>query len=125
MKKFILLFALLMPIFLGCGKEDKADSRLAGTSYRTDGFKAVMQPIWGYYYHVLEFSTSTAGIAYWTDKNGNQNGTDGEFTYTLTYPDLYVTFKDEVRHYTFSDARTFVYIKDDGTPNTMLKYYKQ
>ena len=124
MKKFLLLLAALT-ILVGCSKDDgKNDNRLAGSSFRTDGYKTVMS-FWGYHYHVIEFSTNSSGVAYWTDKSGKQNGSDGDFTYSLSYPDLYITKDDGTKeHYRFKDSRSFVYIKDDGNPNNLLEYFK-
>ena len=128
--KRILILAIIGLFAAGCGKqnaepENRVDERLVGTTYRTDGVK-MMEVIWGYYYHLFDFDTATSGVAYFADRKGGQNGSDGDFTYRLDYPELYITREDgKVEHYRFLDSRTFVLIKDDGEPNTMFTYYKQ
>ena len=127
MKK-IFTIALAVLCLAGCNKESgpKADDRLVGTTFRTDAYKSLMGPLYGYQYHLYEFTSVSDGVAYWADKNGNQNGSDGNFTYRLEYPDLYVTDKNgEQTHFQFIDSRSFSLVKTDGTMNKSFTYYKQ
>jgi len=125
MKRIILTAFAVIALLAGCEKAERgSDNFLVGTSYRTDGYKAIMGALFGYTYNVFEFSTDSEGTAYWTNASGAQNGTDGEFTYVLDYPNLSVTKKGETTKYVFKDRRTFVFLKDDGTQNTMITYYK-
>lgn len=125
MKKiFIALMALAV---ISCGKqntEPELDARLVGTSYKTTD--VTVMSIFGYAGHVYEFDTTTTGIAYWVGKDGKQNGSDGEFTYTLNYPNLTITKtkngKTSTDNLVFQDARTFSRIYADGTK---VNYYKQ
>lgn len=128
MKRLIFATIVAISLLAGCGKEESGsqlDTRLVGTSYQTDGYKALMQALYGSTYRILEFTSATKGVAYWTDAKGVQNGSDGEFTYTLNYPSLTATFAKSVEKFQFKDERTFVFIKDDGTPNNSITYYKK
>lgn len=126
MRKF--LVALMALAIVSCGKqntEPELDSRLVGTSYKTTSVSVMS--IFGYAGHVYEFNTTTSGIAYWVGKDGKQNGSDGEFTYTLTYPNLKIKKKNSkgetvVDDLLFQDQRTFYREYADGTKVT---YYKQ
>lgn len=127
MKRFLLI-AVTALLMVGCEKEAeiKADNRLVGTTYRTDGYASIMGPIFGHYYHSYEFSTEQDGVAYWCDKKGDQNGSDGNFTYKLEYPELYITKSDgEEMHYRFTDARSFGLVKERGEVSSSMMYYKQ
>lgn len=128
MKRLIFATIVAISLLAGCGKEEsgsRLDTRLVGTSYQTDGYKAFMQALYGSTYRIMEFTSETKGVAYWTDAKGVQNGSDGEFTYTLNYPDMRVVRGDIVENYKFKDERTFVFIKDDGKPNNSITYYKK
>lgn len=112
----------------GCKKdnEPKADDRLVGTTYRTDAYKSLMGPLYGYQYHLYDFISTSEGVAYWADKNGKQNGSDGNITYRLEYPELYIVEEDgDETHFRFIDARSFSLVKVDGTLNSSFTYYKQ
>ena len=128
MKRILTIFAVCVTAFVACQKGDTAPkeaTRLVGSSYRTDGYRAIMS-IFGYYYHILEFDTATTGVAYWTDSSGRQNGSDGGFYYRLEYPDLYVTEDEDgdTLHYRFEDSRSFFLVAKDGTINKSMDYYK-
>lgn len=121
MRKFLIV-TLAALCLAGCSKFNS--NPLAGSSYRTDGYQAIMS-LWGHYYHIFEFSTATEGIAYWTDKQGYQNGSDGVFTYTVEGDDVYITPRDKsVQHYRIISSRAFVLIRIDGTENPSMTYYK-
>ena len=124
----VLLVALALVCLAGCNKESgpKADDRLVGTTFRTDAYKSLMGPLFGYQYHLFDFTTTSEGVAYWADKNGNQNGSDGNITYRLEYPELYIVDKNgEEDHFRFLDARSFSLVKTDGEVNKSFTYYKQ
>lgn len=117
---------VLTTSLIGCSKNDSdKDSRLVGLSFQTSGYSTVMSYLFNYYYHVMEFESANSGYAYWTDRNGAQNGTDGDFTYILEYPDLYVTQNGKQTHYRFKDSRAFAIVKDDGSLNSLFTYYKK
>ena len=130
MKKIFFALAIALMATVSCGKqnadpEQKEDTRLVGTSYKTT--EVMVMSMFGYAGHVYEFDTATTGIAYWVGKDGKQNGTDGEFTYVLEYPKLTITKtngKGEVStdNLTFQDARSFYREYKDGSKVT---YYKQ
>lgn len=125
MKRIILTAFAVIALLVGCEKAERgSDNFLVGTSYQTDGYAPLMGSLFGYIYNVFEFSTDSEGISYWTNADGVQKGTDGAFTYVLDYPNLSVTSDGETTKYVFKDKRTFVYLKDDGTQNTMITYYK-
>lgn len=124
----VLLVALAMVCLAGCNKESgpNADDRLVGTTFRTDAYKSLMEPLYGYRYHLYDFTSTSAGVAYWADKNGKQNGSDGNITYRLEYPDLFITDdKGEETRFRFIDARSFSLVKVDGSLNNSFTYYKQ
>lgn len=128
MKKILIVIVALLSV-IACskgGSGGKSDNSLVGSTFRTTGYSAVYYTIWGYYYHVYEFETSSRGYAYWADKNGNQKGNDGDFTYVLSYPNLTITRKDKtVEKFKFKDSRTFVFVLDDGSLNSSITYYKK
>ena len=124
----IVLVALAMVCLAGCNKENglKVDDRLVGTTFRTDAYKSLMGPLYGYQYHLFDFTSTSDGVAYWADKNGNQNGSDGNITYRLEYPELFITDDEgQETHFRFIDARSFSLVKVDGTLNNSFTYYKQ
>ena len=131
MKKLLYAFAIALVATVSCGKQDvepeqKEDTRLVGTSYKTTDVSVMS--MFGRAGHVFEFDTATTGIAYWVGKDGKQNATDGEFTYELNYPDLTITKTrtsdgdTSVLVFVFQDARSFYRSYADGTRVT---YYKQ
>ena len=126
--KRILLLIIAVVCIAGCNKENdpKEDDRLVGTTFRTDAYKSLMGPVFGYQYHLYDFTSTSEGVAYWADKNGNQNGSDGNITYRLEYPELFITDDGgEETHFRFIDARAFSLVKVDGTLNNSFTYYKQ
>ena len=124
MKKITFLLLLSVLILSGCSKADGGKS-LEGSAFQSDAYSAMFYTLLGYYYHVFEFETKSSGVAYWADKNGRQNGSDGNFTYTYEHPDLYITNKSGKEHYVFIDSRTFVMVSDSGEQLKTIKYYKR
>lgn len=131
MKKILFAIAIALMATVSCGKqntepEQQEDTRLVGTSYKTTD--VMVMSMFGYAGHVFEFETATTGIAYWVGKDGKQNGSDGEFTYTLDYPNMTVVQNKKssegttTLNFVFQDSRTFYRSYNDGTKVT---YYKQ
>lgn len=129
MKNILFALAIALMATVSCGKQNTEtgpDSRLVGTSYKTTD--VTVMSMFGYAGHVFEFDTATTGVAYWVGRDGKQNGSDGEFTYTLDYPNMTVVQKKKssegttTLNFVFQDSRTFYRSYADGTKVT---YYKQ
>lgn len=122
-------------VFTSCSKDDgedevKLDDRLVGTKWSCE------DPVYkllygGVCYQFYEF-TSTTKVEQYTTKNGAVVDSDGEFDYTLNYPDITINTIDsdgkvKPYNYKFTDSRTMVMVKVDGTLATgsYSTYYKQ
>ena len=122
MKKFITI-ALVLLCCLGCKKEDGADDRLVGTTFRTDAYLNNLGTMTGDAYQLFKFETTSEGVSYWTDKNGRQTLPSSEITYTLDYPKLRITWENgAVRNYRFTSKTKFTQVEDSGPLD--LTYYK-
>ncbi|MBR5958015.1 MAG: hypothetical protein IKZ99_06600 [Salinivirgaceae bacterium] len=123
-------------VFTSCSKDDgedeaKLDDRLVGTKWACED--PVHKMIYGgTCYQFYEF-TSTTKVEKYTTKNGVVDDVDGELDYTLNYPDITINTIDsdgkiKPYNYRFTDSRTMVMVKVDGTLATSgyySKYYKQ
>ena len=117
MKKVIIAIVALVTL-CGCQKEGK--NFLSGTRWETTGFAAFMEPIWGYRYHVYEFTDDYVS-SYWLDKNSKMISFDGDFQYRIEDPYVYVEHDtDDVRKLEVINKMTMVI-----TTKTSIKYFLQ
>ena len=109
--------------FVGCSKDDgedevKLDDRLVGTKWSCED--PVHKMFYGgTCYQVYEF-TSTTKVEKYTTRNGVVDDVDGEYDYTLNYPDITINEIDsdgnpDPTKYKFTDSRTMVLVRNDGT----------
>lgn len=120
------LFILLLPfIFLGCEKneENELDSRLVGTKWQT--YDHTYEIIYGGKpYEVYEF-ISTTEVEKYTTNNNIIVDFDGNYKYTLDYPNLSIIINDSTKYdYVFISSREFIRKGTDGS-GMYQKYIKQ
>jgi hypothetical protein len=117
MKKIILAL-IVMAMAASCQKENA--NNLKGTKWETTGF-AMIDAIWGYKYHVYDFYSKDKASSYWLDRNGKMTSSDGDVTYKVESPYVYITKEDgDVVTLEMIDRMSMVV-----TTNTSIKYYKQ
>lgn len=117
MKK-IAIALLLSLALIGCQKENS--NTLVGTKWETTGF-SLIDAIWGYKYHVYDFYSENTVSSYWLDRNGKMASSDGDATYRIEEPYVYITEDDgDVVTLEIIDRMSMVV-----TTNTSIKYYKQ
>lgn len=116
--KRILCLALLALTLGGCTKMDK--NPLIGTKWETTGF-TMIDILAGYKYHVYDFHSEDKVNSYWLDRNGKVGASDGECSYYIEEPYVFITHdEDDVRKFEMTDNITMV-----STTNSSIKYYKQ
>ena len=119
------LMAAVLATFtlVGCSKDDgedevKLDDRLVGTKWSCED-PAYQMVYGGSCYEVYEF-TSTTKVERYTTRNSVVAKVGGEFDYTLNYPDITINETDsdgnpKQRKFKFTDSRTMVVVRNDGT----------
>lgn len=131
MRKYLILAMAIC--IVSCGKPEPqaeqvpADNELVGTKWMTTGLNSIMSLLQGgTWYEWFEFTSNTTLDCYWTDADNHVIESDGELTYTFSYPELFVTDSEgETDKYLFQDKRSFTFVKDDGELNTRIVFYKQ
>lgn len=118
MKKLAIIIAAIA-VLAGCQKEET--NSLVGTKWETDGFGFLMESIWGYKYHVYEFTDVNNVDSYWLDRNGKVASFEGTCKYTIEEPYVIIEHDaDDVRKLEMTNKMTMVV-----TTNESIKYLKQ
>lgn len=117
MKKIVTALILSF-VLVGCQKENS--NTLVGTKWQTTGF-TLIDAVWGYKYHVYDFYSEDKASSYWLDRNGKMASSDGDVSYKIEKPYVYITEEDgDIVTLEMADRMSMVV-----TTNTSIIYYKQ